>query len=165
MDALQAFVEAGGTLIAIDAACEPVVKLFALPVTNVLEGVEESDFYCPGSLLRVVMNASHPVAWGLPRETAVLFMKSAAWEVEDSAGSDVQVVGRYPSSNPNLSGWVLGEKHLFGRAALLDVTLGSGRILLIGFRPHFRAQARGTYKVLFNAIQRAGGRSGRLDLG
>lgn len=162
MSALQAFVESGGTLIAIDAACEPLVKQFALPVRNVLEGIEESDFYCPGSLLRVVMDGRHPVAWGLPRETAVLFMKSAAWELEAGAGSDVQVVGRYPSSNPNLSGWILGEKHLFGRAALLDVTLGSGRILLIGFRPHFRAQARGTYKVLFNAIQRAGGHSGRL---
>ncbi len=61
MDALQAFVEAGGTLIAIDAACEPLVKRFALPVRNVLEGVEESDFYCPGSLLRVIMNPRHPV--------------------------------------------------------------------------------------------------------
>ncbi len=165
IDALKSFVEAGGTLIAIDAACEAIVKRFALPVRNVLEGIEETDFYCPGSLLRVVMDSNHPLAWGLPRETAVLFMKSAAWEVGAGAGDDVTVVGRYPTSDPNLSGWILGEQHLFGKAALVEVALGEGRVVLIGFRPQFRAQARGTYKVLFNAILRGASRPARLELG
>ncbi len=165
IDALKAFVEAGGTLIAIDAACEAIVKRFSLPVRNVLEGMEETEFYCPGSLLRVVIDPNDPLAWGLPRETAVLFMKSAAWETGAGAGNDIRVVGRYPTSDPNLSGWILGEKHLFGRAALVDVALGDGRIVLIGFRPQFRAQARGTYKVLFNAMLRAASRPARLELG
>jgi len=165
IDALKSFVEAGGTLIAIDAACEAVVKRFALPVRNVLEGIEETDFYCPGSLLRVVMDSNHPLAWGLPRETAVLFMKSVAWEVGAGAGDDVTVVGRYPTSDPNLSGWILGEQQLFGKAALVEVALGEGRVVLIGFRPQFRAQARGTYKVLFNAILRGASRPARLELG
>ncbi len=163
MAALQAFVEAGGTLIVLDAACQTVIGRFALPVRNALEGLPETDFYCPGSLLRVVVDASHPLGYGLPRETAVMFLKSPAWELERD--EDARVVARYPMTDPNLSGWILGPKHLAGKAALLDVPLGEGRVVLVGFRPHFRAQMRGTYKVLFNAIARAGSRPARLELG
>ncbi len=163
MAALQAFVEAGGTLIALDAACQTVIGRFALPVRNALEGLAETDFYCPGSLLRVVVDAGHPLGYGLQRETAVMFLKSPAWELERD--EDATVVARYPMTDPNLSGWILGPKHLAGKVALLDVPLGEGRVVLVGFRPHFRAQTRGTYKVLFNAIARAGSRPARLELG
>ena len=67
--------------------------------------------------------------------------------------------------DPNLSGWILGEQSLNGQGGLAVVAFGEGRIVLIGFRPQFRAQARGTYKVLFNAILRAASRPSRLDLG
>lgn len=161
LDALQTFVEAGGTVIAIDAAAQAVAKRFALPVRNVLDGVAETDFYCPGSLLRVVMDSSHPLGYGLQRETTVLFLKSAAYELTGEG----TIVARYPNSDPNQSGWILGPEKLYNKAALLEVPLGQGRVVLIGFRPHFRAQARGTYKVLFNAIARAGSRPSKLELG
>jgi hypothetical protein len=32
------------------------------------------------------------------------------------------------------------------------VTVGNGRIVLIGFRPEWRGQPFGTFKVLFNAV-------------
>ncbi len=162
MEALRGFVEAGGTLIALDAACEAVIKRFALPVRNVLEGMAETDFYCPGSLLRVVVDAAQPLGWGLPRETAVMFIKGPAFELVDA--DEATIVARYPTSDPNLSGWILGPRHLAGKAALLEVPLGAGRVVLAGFRPHFRAQTRGTYKILFNAIARAGLRPARLEL-
>ncbi len=86
----------------------------------------------------------------MPKEEAVVFVRSPAFSVEESA----RVVGRYPSVNPLVCGLLHGAEKLFGRAALLECAVKKGRAVLIGFRPHHRAQARGTYKVLLNALFR-----------
>ncbi len=157
--ALREFVEEGGTLVALDSSCEAIVKGLWLPVRNALEGIDEKEFYCPGSLLRIIVDGAHPLGWGLRREETAVFINSPAFEL---AGPDEgTVVARYPLSDPNLSGWILGPQHLAGKAALVEVPLGAGRVVLVGFRAQFRAQARGTYKVLFNAIYRGGLRETR----
>ena len=153
VDALRRFVEAGGTLVALDSACEAVIKGLWLPVRNTLEGIDRKEFYCPGSLLRIIVDPVHPLGWGLRREETAVFINSPAFEITNGGGT---VIARYPLSDPNLSGWILGAKHLADRAALAEIPFGAGRAILIGFRPQFRAQARGTYKVLFNAILRGG---------
>ena len=156
MDELQRFTDRGGTLVALDGTATPVIDRFALPVRNVLQGLKDTDFYCPGSLLRVVVDTRHPLGWGLRRDTTILFYDSPAFET--LTGTDRTTnVARYPAGgSPNQSGWILGDQHLRSRSALLEVEIGRGRVILVGFRPQFRAQARGTYKVLFNALFRAG---------
>jgi len=145
---LKAFVENGGTLIAIDAASDWAIEELRVPVENVLAGVAESDFFVPGSFLRVIIDTRHPLGYGLPRELAVVAARSPVFFVADQG----RVIAKYPMYNPVLSGWILGAEKLFGRGALAECTHGLGRVIFFGFRPYFRAQARGTYKVLFNAL-------------
>ncbi len=50
------------------------------------------------------------------------------------------------------SGWILGEDRIKGRAAIVDLGLGDGHIVMIGFRPQHRGQPHATFRFVFNAI-------------
>jgi len=45
-----------------------VVRQLGLPVEDVLDGLEEEEFFIPGSLMRIRTDAGHPLAWGMPEE-------------------------------------------------------------------------------------------------
>ena len=50
------------------------------------------------------------------------------------------------------SGFLQGETLIKGKAAALDVEFGDGRLVLLGFRPQWRGQPFGTFRVIFNAM-------------
>ncbi|MGH7673624.1 MAG: hypothetical protein ACREMC_12060, partial [Gemmatimonadales bacterium] len=69
--------------------------------------------------------------------------------------SAVRVIGRWPVDPARvlLSGWVLHPERIAGKAALIEVRLGAGRVVLFGFRPQYRGQSLATYPLLFNSLQ------------
>ena len=146
-ESLGRFVESGGMLVAWDGAARYAINRLRLPAKNTLSAYAPSSFFAPGSLLRVTMDFGHPLAYGMPRDAAVMFVNGPAFELVEG-----DAVARFPRYNPLLSGWLIGQEKLHGRAALACVPLGEGRVVLMGYRPQFRAQARGTYKTLFNAL-------------
>jgi hypothetical protein len=145
--ALREFVETGGTLVSLDSAALFAIDELRLPVKNALAGVSPVDFFCPGSILAARADATHPLAHGLAETTPVWFEGSPAFEVDSGA-----TVLRYGDEDPLLSGWLLGGERLKGKAALAEVPLGKGRVVLFGFRPQYRAQSRVTYAALLNAL-------------
>ena len=151
--ALGAFADAGGTIVAFNDASEYAIEALKLPVTNVLAGVRSSDFYAPGSLLRVELDRAHPLAVGYTApEQAIWFEASPAFDVTDATRATV--VARYPATgDPMLSGWLLGAPKLAGKAAMVDVRRGKGHVVLFGFRPQYRAQTMATYPLLWNALR------------
>ena len=62
------------------------------------------------------------------------------------------VAAKYPGSDLLLSGYLRGEKHLFKKAAVVDVPMGKGRVILLGFGVQSRAQPHATFKLLFNSL-------------
>lgn len=151
--ALGAFVDNGGTLLAFNESSNYAIEALDLPVKNELAGIRSSDFYSPGSLLRVVIDRSNPLAAGYTApQQAVWFEGSPAFTVTDSTRASV--VARYPAAgvDPLMSGWLLGAPKLAGKAAMVDVRRGKGHVVLFGFRPQYRAQTMATYPLLWNAL-------------
>ena len=152
--ALGAFVDAGGTLLAFNDASDYAIEALGLPVKNVLTGVRPSDFYAPGSIIRVDVDRVSPLAAGVTAPVSgVWFETSPAFDVVDSTRATV--IARYPSSgNPLLSGWLLGASRLAGKAAMVDVRRGNGHVILYGFRPQYRGQSMSTLPLVWNALRK-----------
>ncbi|HKY46300.1 MAG TPA: M14 family zinc carboxypeptidase [Pyrinomonadaceae bacterium] len=155
---LREFVETGGTLVFLNRASNFAIEQFKLPVRNVVAGLPRTDFYVPGSILRIELDTTHPIAKGMPKETIAWAEDSPAFEVTNDPqatvpAANVRIVASYPADkDPLLSGWLLGGDRLKGKAALVEVTMGKGRVILFGFRPQYRAQSEATYPLFFNSL-------------
>jgi hypothetical protein len=171
VQALKEFVEAGGTLITLNNASEFAIDQMDVPVKNVLHGIPAKEFYCPGSILKIDFNADLPIARGVPSlktartpEPGTLHIVSAAtgaaWVEEGPAldleptGFGVEVLARFARADDDLllSGWLLGADKIGGKAALVEVHKGKGRVIMFAFRPQYRGQSWSTLPFLLNAI-------------
>ena len=149
------FVEGGGTLVALADSSDWVIAEFNIPVRNVLAKTKKEDFLCPGSLLRVRRGEEHPVTWGLPREIAIFVDGAMAFQTVPP-GQELRRwdLASYPDAERDilLSGWIHGAEKLTRRSAAVATTYGKGKLVLLGFRPQFRAWTPATFPFLFNAL-------------
>jgi hypothetical protein len=149
--ALREFIEAGGTLITFNNASNFAIEKLDAPVKNVLRGISAKEFYCPGSILKTQLDSSSVLTFGIDRESVAWFEASPAFEILDATRARA-IVSYSANENPLLSGWILGDQLIRGKAALVEVSLGKGRIVMFGFRPQYRGQSLATVPLLFNAI-------------
>ncbi|PYT01331.1 MAG: hypothetical protein DMF63_00320 [Acidobacteria bacterium] len=172
VETLKKFVENGGTLVFLNRASNFAIEQFNLPVRDVTRGLARKDFYIPGSILRTELDTTHPIAKGMPQQSIAWFENGPAFEVlspglsrplppeggtqngTQSGTQNIRVIARYPSDPKKilLSGWALGAEKIAGKAALIEFTIGKGKIVLFGFRPQYRGQSLATFPLLFNAI-------------
>jgi hypothetical protein len=161
-DALKQFANAGGTLIFLNGATDYAITRLGVQAKSVTPSrggrggdpdfaggdrtSGSSEFYSPGSLLNVEVDTSSPLAYGVPAEIAIWSEQSPAWDTQ------LPVVARYPATGLLASGWLVGEKVIANRAALIDAPMGGGHAILFGMRPQYRAQSYLTFKMFFNAL-------------
>jgi hypothetical protein len=165
---LRAFVEDGGTLICIDQSDGLALKTFELPVREVARSADA--FFCPGSIVRLELDPTQPLAYGMRASTAAFFAFGSAYAPADPVGdaeSDrassaarSETIARYGRQDVLLSGYLEGEEVIAGRSAVVQATVGHGRVVLFGFPPLHRGQSHATFRLLFNAILTAPGSGG-----
>lgn len=153
IEAIRTFVDKGGTLVAVNRAGQLPIEKFGLQITNVAASLPTRTFYCPGSILRIEVNNTHRLGYGMPDQALVMHHNSPVFSVNPSYYNDqFEVVATYPLDHVLESGWLIGEEHLAGKPAMISVRYGKGRIVLYGFQVNFRNQTHGTFKLLFNAL-------------
>ncbi len=152
VQAIRDFVENGGTVVAMGGATDFAIRALDLGVRNALTGLDSMEFFCPGSTLHVDVDPTNPLAWGMPKDALALFWGSPAFEITATDAYNYDRVVTYAERNILQSGWLVGEKHLSKRAAVITARVGEGKVALLGIRAQHRAQTHGTYKLLFNAL-------------
>ena len=153
-EALEAFVENGGTLVTFAQAGQLVLDEFDVPVRNAVAGMWGNEFWAPGSTLRARVDTSSPFAYGMPEDALATYLAGGqVYETVPGARSaDVRRIVTYVDRDILQSGWLIGEDAIAGKAAMVSVAHGEGTIVMIGFRAQHRAQTHGTFKLFFNAL-------------
>jgi Zinc carboxypeptidase len=152
---LDEFVKAGGTLVTLNQSSNFAISALHLPVKDVTSGINRKDYFAGSSILEVETENTHPVMAGMPNKANIFVSRSPVFTALD--GFEGQALAKYQTvGSPLRSGYLLGEKHIQGYAASLDVKHGNGHVILLGFAPQWRGQTMGTYRVLFNSIMYGG---------
>jgi hypothetical protein len=149
--ALKSFVDAGGTLICLDQACALPIGELKLPIRDIAREASADDFFCPGSIVALDLDPLQPEAYGMKPQTSAFFASSSAYEIGEGA-TGIRVDARYGAQDLLISGWLQGERVIAGRPAVVEVKVGGGRVVLLGFPVQHRAQTHATFRLLFNAI-------------
>jgi len=158
---LRRFLENGGTILTIGSSTI-LGQHLGLPLANHLVAIDSDGkehplprekFYVPASVLRVHVQPTNPLAWGLTEDVDVLFSASPTFRLLDSAASvGMRRVAWFDTDRPLRSGWAWGQEHLKDGIAIAESQVGKGKLVLFGPQILFRGQPHGTFKFFFNGI-------------
>ena len=158
---LRQFLEAGGIVVAVGTSANLGAHL-GLPLANALvektaSGAERElpadKFYVPGSVLRVQVDTTRPVSFGMPRDVDVFYDNSPAFRLgTDAAAKGVRPLAWFANGTPLRSGWAWGQSYLDGAVEAVEAPIGKGTLYLFAPEITFRGQPHGTFKWLFNSI-------------
>lgn len=156
---IKKFVEAGGSVITVGSSTS-IAELLGIPIDNYLtqmgtdgkrHPLPREKFYIPGSLLKVQIDNTDPLAYGMPSTVDAFFDNSPVFQLApDAQQKQVSAVGWFAEAKPLVSGWAWGQQYLKGGAAVVEAQLGEGKVILLGPEVTFRGQPHATFKLLFN---------------
>lgn len=151
VDVLRHFVRAGGTIITLGNAAEFAIDHLNLPAVVASRADDLDTTLVPGTLLKAMLSPEHPVNIGMPLRAELMNVLNNAYAPGRGA-EGLRVIAHYADEPLVASGYASGESRLRGHLAAFDVSMGMGRIVVLGFRVQHRAQTWGTFKMLLNAI-------------
>jgi hypothetical protein len=144
--ALTSWVDAGGRYVGWRGGAEVAARV---GITSAQLAAPKSDV--AGALLRVRSASGSPLAAGVGAFGWVFYDYDLVLQPSDPS----HVAFSFPPSGHAdffVSGFSRGAEELGGTAAVVDEPFGTGRVILLGSDPNYRAWTVGMQKVLRNAI-------------
>lgn len=158
---LKTFLNEGGSIITMGSSTSLGYAL-DLPINNHLlvrtpgqpdRQLSGEEYYIPGSVLRIAVDNTQPVAAGVEKSIDVFFDNSPVFRLDpDAAAKGTKAVAWFDSKEPLRSGWAWGQNYLEGGVSMVESSYGRGKVYLFGPEITFRGQPHGTFKFLFNGI-------------
>jgi hypothetical protein len=160
--ALKKFVEDGGTILAVGRSSMNLARALGLPVENHLiersadgsvRPIPAEKYYVPGSILRLAVDNTAPIAHGFEDHVDVFFDNSPVFTLgPEAVRKGLRPVAWFDSATPLRSGWAFGQGYLSGGVEVVEATIGKGHLFMFAPEITFRAQPHGTFKFLFNGL-------------
>ncbi len=153
VDAIGAFLDGGGTLIAVgDAARLPIEFGFAHTVDKAtVPGLTSQRPLVQGEIVR----PEHPVFYGYAdKRLPIKYVGGTPLKV--GSADESNVLARYVGGDASvISGLMVGADSLKGRAFAVDLPAaykGHGRVILFSNNPIYRWQNHGEFNMIFNSV-------------
>ena len=152
--ALRSFVQKGGTIVTLGAASDFAIEKLGVHARNIVGDLPTKQFWCPGSTLKVSVDPTNPLGYGMPKQSLALYLQGdPVFQITPSSSNErYSIIVSYENRDILQSGWLVGEGNITGKAAMISAEVGKGKVILIGFRAQHRAQTYGTFKLFFNSI-------------
>ncbi len=157
---VKQFVESGGSVVTIGSSTG-MAQLLGVPVSDYLteagpdgkqRHLPQEKFYIPGSLLKTTVDNTQPLAYGMPEKLDIVFDSSPVFKLGPDARKKTSAVAWFSGTEVLDSGWAWGQQYLDGGSAVVEASVGEGKVLLFGPEVVFRAQPHATFKFLFNGL-------------
>ena len=166
---LKAYIEAGGTVLCIGSSTS-LANHLELPLANALvthdqdgttSPLSRNAFFVPGSILKMRVDPTHPIAFGAQDYIDVYFRRSPVFHIRPEGRASIQPVGWFDTDAPLRSGWAWGQHHVKDGIGIAEARLGEGAVVLFGPEVTFRAQPHATFKLVFNGLHLGAARADR----
>ena len=169
---IRKFIENGGSVVTVGSGTN-LAEMLGLPVRDHLaeKGPDGKDrplprekFYIPGSLMHAQIDNTQPLAYGMPKQVDVMFDSSPVFRLApDAQQRHVSAVAWYSGQETLSSGWAWGQQYLDGGVAVAEISVGEGKVVLLGPEVTFRGQPHATFKLLFNGLYYGSAKSVMLE--
>ncbi len=149
---LDKFVKSGGLLITLGGASFLPSEFGITPTVDA--GRTSAQFYAPGPIVEAeITQPSNPIFYGYSRKTVPVRYANGPLLRVPQEDRKKQVLMQYEGTDKSvLSGLMRGVAETRGRPAIVEVSSGSGRVLMFATNPCYRWQNLGEFNMLANAI-------------
>ena len=148
---LQKFLQAGGSIVTLGAATffPPEFGLSTATASR-----PSAQFYAPGPIVQAeVLKSRHPIFYGYREKTVPVRYAGGPLLQVPEIDRDEQVLMKFVGGDTSvLSGLLRGANEIRNRPAIVEHTVGQGRLLLFATNPCYRWQNHGEFGMLFNSL-------------